>query len=838
MRGVVEDSATHAPLPNASVTYLRKGKTLTFTRTTQQGTFALTVPTTEMGDQVQASMLGYGKKRRGVPLKAGGNTTVTLALPSQAFALKEVKVQGSRVTGRDTITYDLTRFSSERDNSLKDVLRKLPGVEVDKTGNISYNGKGISRFTVEGLDLTGGRYNQLTENIRAKDVKKAEIVEHDQPIKALQNRVYTDNVGMNVTLKDEARDKFMATVRPYLLFDDPTHMAGSANVRQIGKRKQQMFDLAYDRKGQDISNAYLVLAAYGDRLSAATLPTWYTVPSLSAPIDADRLRFNTSQRYAANRVQKTKSGDELRLAAQYVRAVIRQETANTATYYLDGETPTLTDEQKQLTLTTDNFSAELEHKLNTEHAYGNEVLSIKASQGDGLSVVTNSGSGETSARSLSQRVRVPQLDLSGSLYRMFPLRNGAQLTWKAVADYHHSVNDLYIDEAHHSDLPLGSSKNRLRTNLWHTENQLGWMRKRGEWTQRYTGGVAVENTHAEADNLRLRLYLNPYWQYKHDDLTLSFSPRLSYDRYTRQQTTLLFLAPTAYLNWQPTARTEWTLSGSYSEAAGSARNYAIDSYQRDYRTWYVASGIIPRNRSLTARLAYRYKRPIREFFLNATLSPSRMWTNTATDMQITDGNYYYSLKEQHSHSDNLRGELSASKGFYALNLKTSLALSGTLSKGQQLSADRWIAYTTRSLTLTPGINWAPKWCEVDYEGTFSLSGNKASGQTLTTLFNWRQRIALTATIGKLDLKWALIHYRNELPSTNADGNRRDATALNTLLSDASATWRLKKLRLSAELRNLFNKQRYEVTTYSGIASTTASYLLRPRECLLTAQFSL
>ena len=44
---------------------------------------------------------------------------------------------------------------------------------------------------------------------RLKDVKKAEVIEHDQPIKALQNKTFTDNVAMNIALKDSARDKLM-----------------------------------------------------------------------------------------------------------------------------------------------------------------------------------------------------------------------------------------------------------------------------------------------------------------------------------------------------------------------------------------------------------------------------------------------------------------------------------------------------------------------------------------------------------------------------------------------------------------------------------------------------
>ena len=57
-------------------------------------------------------------------------------MPSTAFVLKEVQVKGSRITGRDTVSFDLTRFADARDNSLKDVLKKLPGVDVAKNGQI------------------------------------------------------------------------------------------------------------------------------------------------------------------------------------------------------------------------------------------------------------------------------------------------------------------------------------------------------------------------------------------------------------------------------------------------------------------------------------------------------------------------------------------------------------------------------------------------------------------------------------------------------------------------------------------------------------------------------
>ena len=175
--GEVFDSLSLKPVPNAAVTLMRDGKTVSFARSGADGRFEVRAKT---GDRVQVTCLGYMKKS--VTITEGQK--IEIPLTQKAFMLKEVQVKGTPVFGRqDTIVFDLKRYAGQRDNSLKDVLKKLPGVDVDKNGKITFNGKDITRFTVEDLDLTGGRYNQLTEALKARDVDKAEDVEHDQPVK-------------------------------------------------------------------------------------------------------------------------------------------------------------------------------------------------------------------------------------------------------------------------------------------------------------------------------------------------------------------------------------------------------------------------------------------------------------------------------------------------------------------------------------------------------------------------------------------------------------------------------------------------------------------------------
>lgn len=56
-----------------------------------------------------------------------------------------------------------------------------------------------------------------------------------------------------------------------------------------------MYDAEYDRTGKNLGYALNQLASYSNRLAPASLPSWISVPSLDAPIDEERLRFNTSQ---------------------------------------------------------------------------------------------------------------------------------------------------------------------------------------------------------------------------------------------------------------------------------------------------------------------------------------------------------------------------------------------------------------------------------------------------------------------------------------------------------------------------------------------------------------
>lgn len=290
------------------------------------------------------------------------------------------------------------------------------------------------------MDLTGGRYNQLEESLKAKDVKKAEIIEHDQPLKALRNKVFTDDVAMNIGLKDETRDRLMPTLKPYLFIGDPVHASGSANVVQIGKRRQWMYDAANDRTGRDLSVGMTRLAYYGGQLEPLDMPSWISMSALETPIDADRLRFNTSQKYGVNRVEKGEHDQELRLSANYLHTHDRQAIQNRSQYDLGGAAPVMTGEDRRLQLWEDQFVAEIEHKVNEDRNYGNE----------GIEVIDNLNVGEDNPRLGLSLLPALQYEHGKTVANL-----SSQLTWQYLQRRHQwfflPAPSLYIDRkvGHH-----------------------------------------------------------------------------------------------------------------------------------------------------------------------------------------------------------------------------------------------------------------------------------------------------------------------------------------------------------------------------------------------------
>ena len=238
------------PVSDVIVKVVSGTKTLAFTSTNAKGEYAIemkSAPTGErlrVGEQssgmvtLQFNHVGYEKESERLSLKEKV-TKVDMILTPKNISLKEVTVRADPLRQRgDTLSHNLASFLGKGDVTLEDGLKRLPGVDVAKSGAISYMGKPISQFNIEGLDLLGGKYNLATRNIPADYVTQVEIVRNHHS-RRVEKDVPSNEVSMNIKLSNKAKFKPFGQEEAGAGASPPTPLQGERGVITPDVESQQ-----------------------------------------------------------------------------------------------------------------------------------------------------------------------------------------------------------------------------------------------------------------------------------------------------------------------------------------------------------------------------------------------------------------------------------------------------------------------------------------------------------------------------------------------------------------------------------------------------------------------
>jgi len=126
-----------------------------------------------------------------------------------AITLNSVLIKGDllpMIIKKDTIEFNADAFKAQADANLEDALKTMPGMEVDKDGGITFNGKKIDRITVDGKDFFGNDPKTATQNLPKDIIKKIQVIEkktEDAIFKGVDDGK-RENV-INVVLKDDKK---------------------------------------------------------------------------------------------------------------------------------------------------------------------------------------------------------------------------------------------------------------------------------------------------------------------------------------------------------------------------------------------------------------------------------------------------------------------------------------------------------------------------------------------------------------------------------------------------------------------------------------------------------
>ncbi|WAC01507.1 carboxypeptidase regulatory-like domain-containing protein [Lacinutrix neustonica] len=113
----------------------------------------------------------------------------------------------------DTIVYNADSFKTGTERKLGDVLRNLPGVEINTDGQIEVEGKVVTKVMVEGKDFFDGDSKIATENIPADAVDKVQVLKNHSEVGQLGGVTNNqDNIAINIKLKEGKKNFWFGTV--------------------------------------------------------------------------------------------------------------------------------------------------------------------------------------------------------------------------------------------------------------------------------------------------------------------------------------------------------------------------------------------------------------------------------------------------------------------------------------------------------------------------------------------------------------------------------------------------------------------------------------------------
>jgi len=180
IKGMITDTIEKKTLKNGAVLLLRKTDSIlvSFTRTDQDGNFLLkNLPAGKF--LIQISYPAYGDYVDEIELKDSLSQIdlhqIMMTLKSQLLKAVIVTNNNTMHIKGDTTEYKADSFKVQANATVEDLLKKLPGIQVDKNGKITTQGQTVEKVLVDGEEFFGDDPTLVTKNLRADMVDKVQV---------------------------------------------------------------------------------------------------------------------------------------------------------------------------------------------------------------------------------------------------------------------------------------------------------------------------------------------------------------------------------------------------------------------------------------------------------------------------------------------------------------------------------------------------------------------------------------------------------------------------------------------------------------------------------------
>lgn len=238
------------PLPGAIVTVYNNDKIVSYTVAQSNGDYELKI--SGNFTLLDFYLMGYKRAAFKVDMNNAESLVKNVKLEEDNFQLPVITVKpvAIKVAG-DTVTYDANTFVRREDNTLQEVLNRLPHVKVSTTGQVKVQGVNVNKVYIEDMDLLGARYGLAIKNIRPEDISAVSVYYEHQPIKALEGVVKSNQAALNIKLKEKAKSRWIYSLSGHIGIPDILYQ-GKVSAMNFGTGRQTMIIAKTDNSGEDI----------------------------------------------------------------------------------------------------------------------------------------------------------------------------------------------------------------------------------------------------------------------------------------------------------------------------------------------------------------------------------------------------------------------------------------------------------------------------------------------------------------------------------------------------------------------------------------------------------
>ena len=867
------------------------GNILGFADTDSKGHYKLEFTTQADSVTVTASGLVIGNQ---VKVVANRSQRLDFRVKEQTVQLKEVSVRAQKIRQNgDTLNYLVGAYQQQGDRVIGDVLKRMPGIEVSQSGGIKFNGKSISKFYVEDMDLLQGRYGLATNNINASDVATVQVLENHQPVKALQGKTLTDDVAINLKLKDSAK----GTVAINTMLGGGVQQAGGWHIGSswrgfeipdsrdadfksastigqnplwtaevvgmyFAKRRQNMTLYKGNNTGDDVSAE---LTQHYSGINSVGLypfcPTGTVMPSGSG-LPQKRTFDNHSHILTMNHLEKIFKDTEVGLNIAYHNDRIRREGSSESDHFVSDDSRLLTSETMTSETKVNNLNIQGRYYWNAPNGFLTDVVKFDTDWNSDRveGQLFSERTGATPMNYGNDRVRQhfdrPQLSVSNTFNT---IRNLGKHTFNLhfSAGYSQRPNTLTVgidsllqgtSTAYQQDV---NSRNIVGD--FHTNYDFRF----GAFTLNY-GVVAHASLHGIETDLdgfdtgnysaRNDLWYNTYelvlgQHYKYEQgrwrlslgcplnlYTQTLDDRIRDDKHSYVH---LLVTPTFSANYE---WRDWTanVNANYSKTVGDPggiySGYIMSNY-RAFQRSYVEQLSETDRMGAGASIGYRSA-------LSATFFRINVNYNHTRDNQIYGTVYQGATSvvqavDQRTESDRYSLSFDGSKGFDWLQ-STLRAFGGYgYSTSERLIGGTVYPFHSRSISIGAGGTITPlPWLNFVLSSGYAWNISQTNGSS--------DKLAQTVRSATQRLKVNVYVTRQLTLAATVEDNYNNLTAENrhAWFGDATAKLKLKHIDLELQLNNLFDQRQYTRVNYSGLDIYTNTSQLRPRNIIATVRFKL